>query len=150
MIWTLLSLDPIPDSKTTVHFDNMLIIQYHAQEITTQVYDQSSSQRCWTLYQTYLCNLIGGYETRGIGARISDIGNLQEASTTRTTGLISMCLTNSPPNYKVEDTTQYPAKLHHAPKTTRYHTNSAQIPPIHRTPAAVVYIALSLPTFRKQ
>lgn len=40
-------------------------------------------------------------------------------------------------NYKVEDTTQYPAKLHYAPKTTGYYTNSAQIPPIHRTPAAV-------------
>lgn len=33
LIWTLLSLDPIPDSKTTVHFDNMLIIQQHAQDI---------------------------------------------------------------------------------------------------------------------
>lgn len=51
-------MDPIPDSKTTVHFDNMLIIKQHAQEITTQVYDQSSSQRHQTLYQTYLCNLM--------------------------------------------------------------------------------------------
>jgi len=33
MIWTLLLLDPVNDPKTTVHFDNMLIIQQHAQDI---------------------------------------------------------------------------------------------------------------------